>query len=70
MDTKLSSFDFILPKDLIAEKPSKQRDECRLLVVHKDTGEFEHRVFKDFIEYVNPGDVVIANNRILINFIK
>ena len=62
MDTKLSSFNFIYPRDLVAEKPSKQRDECRMLVVHRQTGEFEHRIFKDFIEFVNPGDVVLANN--------
>ena len=62
MDTKLSSFNFVYPRDLVAEKPSKQRDECRMLVVHRDTGEFEHRIFKDFIDFVNPGDVVLANN--------
>ena len=62
MDTKLSYFDFNYPRDLVAEKPSKQRDECRMLVVHRDSGEFEHRIFKDFIDFVNPGDVVLANN--------
>ncbi|MBP5541314.1 MAG: tRNA preQ1(34) S-adenosylmethionine ribosyltransferase-isomerase QueA [Bacteroidales bacterium] len=62
MDTKLSFFNFTYPRELVAEKPSKQRDECRMLVVHRDSGEFEHRIFKDFIEFVNPGDVVLANN--------
>ncbi len=62
MDTKLSYFNFTYPRELVAEKPSKQRDECRMLVVHRDSGEFEHRIFKDFIEFVNPGDVVLANN--------
>ena len=62
MDTKLSYFNFTYPKELVAEKPSKQRDECRMLVVHRDSGEFEHRIFKDFIDFVNPGDVVLANN--------
>ena len=62
MDTKLSSFNFPYPKELVAEKPSKQRDECRLLVVHRETGEFEHRIFKDLIDYLNPGDVLLANN--------
>jgi len=62
VDTKLSYFNFTYPKELVAEKPSKQRDECRMLVVHRDSGEFEHRIFKDFIDFVNPGDVVLANN--------
>ena len=59
---KLSQFRFNLPKDLIAEKPVRNRDEARMMVVHRDTGEVEHRVFKDFIEYVDEGDVVVANN--------
>ncbi|MDY6372356.1 MAG: tRNA preQ1(34) S-adenosylmethionine ribosyltransferase-isomerase QueA [Bacteroidales bacterium] len=59
---KLSQFRFNLPKELIAEKPPRNRDEARLLVLHRDTGEVEHRVFKDFINYVDAGDVVVANN--------
>ena len=59
---KLSQFRFNLPKELIAEKPPRNRDEARMLVLHRDTGEVEHRIFKDFIEYVNEGDVVVANN--------
>ena len=59
---KLSNFNFVLPKELIAEKPSKQRDEARLLVLHRDTGEMEHRLFKDLLNYLSGGDVVVANN--------
>ena len=59
---KLSQFRFNLPKELIAEKPVRNRDEARMMVVHRDTGEVEHRLFKDFIEYVDEGDVVVANN--------
>ena len=59
---KLSNFNFVLPKELIAEKPSKQRDEARLLVLHRDTGEMEHRLFKDMLNYLSEGDVVVANN--------
>ena len=44
---KLSQFEFELPTDLIAEFPSEQRDESRLMVVHRDTGKIEHKVFKD-----------------------
>mgnify|MGYP003290132295 CR=1 FL=1 len=59
---KLSYYNFQLPKDLIAEKPSKHRDEARLMVVHRDTLEIEHRLFKDMIDYVDEGDMCIANN--------
>lgn len=59
---KLSYYNFSLPKELIAEKPSKQRDEARLMVLHRDTLTIEHRLFKDLIEYVDEGDVVVANN--------
>ena len=59
---KLSQFRFNLPKELIAEKPVRNRDEARLLVLHRDSGEVEHRVFKELIDYVNEGDVVVANN--------
>ena len=59
---KLSQFRFNLPKELIAEKPMRNRDEARMMVVHRDSGEIEHRVFKDFINYVDEDDVVVANN--------
>ena len=59
---KLSKFNFDLPKELLAEYPSENRDECKLMVVHKDTGEIEHRIFKDIIDYFDDGDVMILNN--------
>ena len=59
---KLSQFRFNLPKELIAEKPVRNRDEARMLVLHRDSGEVEHRLFKELIDYVNEGDVVVANN--------
>ena len=59
---KLSQFRFNLPKELIAEKPTRNRDEARMMVVHRDTGAIEHRVFKDFIDYVDTGDAVVVNN--------
>lgn len=51
-----------MPKDMMALHPAKHRDESRMMVVHRDTGTIEHRIFKDFIEYVDPHDVVVANN--------
>lgn len=64
---KLSYFDYLnnkesYPKDLFALRPSRHRDESRMMVVHKDTGEIEHKLFKDFIEYVDTDDVIVANN--------
>jgi S-adenosylmethionine:tRNA ribosyltransferase-isomerase len=59
---KLSQFKYTLPQDLIALYPSKNRDESRLMVVHRDTGEVEHKVFKDIVEYFREQDVVVFNN--------
>ena len=59
---KLSNFDFKLPPELLAEYPAENRDEARLMVVHRDSGEIEHRLFKDLIEYFDDGDSMIINN--------
>lgn len=59
---KLSQFNFNLPKELIAKYPSDKRDEARLLVIHRDTGKIEHRIFKDILEYFDDGDSFIINN--------
>ena len=59
---KLSQFEFDLPDELLAEYPSDIRDESRLMVVHRDTGEIEHKMFKDVIDYFDDGDVFVLNN--------
>ncbi len=59
---KLSQFDFELPQKLIAQYPADRRDESRLMVVHRTTGEIEHRTFKEIIDIFDEGDVLIANN--------
>ena len=59
---KLSKFKFDFPKELIAKFPAEIRDESRLLVVHKDTGKLEHKVFKDIVNYLNDKDVMVFNN--------
>lgn len=59
---KLSQFNFNLPEELIAKHPSENRDESRLMVVHRDTGKIEHKLFKDLMDYVDDGDVMIMNN--------
>ena len=59
---RLSEFELEIPEKLIAQYPSKKRDECKLMVLHKDTGEIEHKVFKDISDYFNKGDVLVINN--------
>ncbi|HBM81276.1 MAG: tRNA preQ1(34) S-adenosylmethionine ribosyltransferase-isomerase QueA [Clostridiales bacterium] len=59
---KLEEFDYNLPEELIAQEPLKQRDQSRLMILHKDTGKIEHRIFKDIIDYLNPGDCLVLNN--------
>lgn len=59
---KLSKFKFKLPEELIAQHPAHNRDESRLLVLHRKTGEIEHRTFKDVLEYFNENDLFIFND--------
>ena len=59
---KLSQFNYDLPEESIALHPSENRDEARLLVVNRKTGQFEHRIFKDIINYFDDQDVFVFNN--------
>jgi S-adenosylmethionine:tRNA ribosyltransferase-isomerase len=59
---KLSDFKFEVPKKLISLYPTENRDESRLMVVHRSTGLIEHKVFKDIIDYFEEGDVFVTNN--------
>ena len=58
---KTSDFNYDLPEELIAQTPAQPRDSSRLLVYHRGTGEIEHRIFRDVIDYLNPGDVLVVN---------
>ena len=62
MKTKLSTFNFELDPKFIAKYPVANRDESKLMVVHRDTGQIEHRMFKDVLDYFNEDDVMIFNN--------
>ena len=62
MKMKLSHFAYELPKELIAQEPTLHRDDSRLMVVHKDTGEIEHKHFHQLIDYFDDGDVMVLNN--------
>ena len=59
---KLSHFQFHLPEELLAEFPTENRDESRLMVVDRKTGTIEHKLFKDIIDYFDDGDVMVLNN--------
>lgn len=58
----LSSYDYELPEELIAQSPSEKRDMSRLLVMDRKTGELSHKRFCDIIEYLKPGDALVINN--------
>lgn len=59
---KVSDFNYNLPEELIAQVPIKQRDESRLMVLNREKQTIEHKVFKDIIDYLKPGDVLVRNN--------
>ena len=59
---KLSQFKFKLPEDRIALYPAPHRDECRMLVLHRKTGQVEHKMFKDFLNYFDDKDIFIFND--------
>ncbi|MED5307038.1 MAG: tRNA preQ1(34) S-adenosylmethionine ribosyltransferase-isomerase QueA [Bacteroidota bacterium] len=62
MKLKLSHFDFSLPQELLATEPIINRDDSKMMVVHKDSGKIEHRMFKDILDYFEEDDVLILNN--------
>lgn len=58
---RTDDFDYPLPDELIAQAPAEPRDSCRLLVLHREDGSVEHRLFTDVIDYLDPGDLLVAN---------
>jgi S-adenosylmethionine:tRNA ribosyltransferase-isomerase len=58
---RTDDFDYDLPSALIAQSPADPRDSCRLLVLHRATGEVEHRRFPDVLAYLRPGDLLVVN---------
>lgn len=57
-----TSFDYYLPEDLIAQVPIEPRDSARLMVVDRQTGQIEHKVFRELIDFIRPGDLMVFNN--------
>ena len=58
---RTDDFDYELPDELIAQSPAEPRDSCRLLVLHREDGSVEHRRFTDIVDYLEPGDLLVAN---------
>ena len=61
-ELKTSDFYFDLPEELIAQDPLEDRSSSRLLMLNKETGKTEHHIFRDIIDYLNPGDCLVLNN--------
>ncbi len=59
---RVEEFDYHLPEELIAQQPVDIRDESRLMVLHKNDGEVEHKTFKNIIDYLDEGDLLVLNN--------
>lgn len=59
---KISDFDYVLPEELIAQRPTEKRDVCRLMVMNRENGSIEHKHFYDILDYLNEGDCLILNN--------
>ncbi len=59
---KLSQFKLEIPEKLVAQYPMENRDECRMMVVHKDSGKIEHKMFHELIDYFDDGDIMAINN--------
>src|SRR5512147_1741667 len=59
---RIEEFDYDLPPSLIAQYPSPQRGETSLMILDRQTGGVEHRVFQEIMEYLRPGDLLVMNN--------
>ena len=59
---KVTEFNYDLPEELIAQTPLEKRDESRLMILDKCNHTIENKKFKDIIDYLNPGDVLVRNN--------
>ena len=64
---KLADFDYPLPEKYIAQYPAKRRDQSKLMVIHKDTGDIEHRTFSNLPEYMKKNDLLMIDNQRLMH---
>ena len=61
-ELRRSDFYYDLPEELIAQTPSEERDGCRLMVLNRDTGATEHKIFRDILDYIRPDDMLVVNS--------
>ncbi len=59
---KVTDFDYYLPEELIAQHPNEKRDEAKLMILNRQTQKISHKIFKDIIDYLEPGDCLVINN--------
>ena len=59
---RTSDFHYELPEELIASRPLPERSASRMMVIHRDTGKIEHRMFRDFPEFLRPDDLLVLND--------
>src|ERR1700730_5703297 len=62
MSARLSDYDYVLPKELIARRPPERREDARMMVLHRGEQQIEHRKFTDLRDYLAPGDLLVLNN--------
>ncbi len=65
MAIKLTEFRFDLPQKLVAQYPPEHRGDARMMVIDRETGDIEHKEFKDFTNYFGEGDVQVVTSRLL-----
>ena len=58
---RTDDFDYNLPEERIAQAPAEPRDSCKMLVLHRETGAVEHKIFRDICDFLEPGDLLVAN---------
>ena len=62
MNARLSDYDYDLPRELIAQRPPERRDDCRMMVLHRDTQTIEHHQFRELKTFLQPGDLLVLND--------
>jgi S-adenosylmethionine:tRNA ribosyltransferase-isomerase len=62
MSARLSDYDYDLPRELIAQRPPQRRDDCRMMVLHRDTQTIEQHQFRDLKTFLQPGDLLVLND--------
>src|ERR1044071_3715038 len=62
MSTRLNDYDYVLPRELIAQRPLERREDSRMMVLHRDAQKIEHRQFNELKTFLKPGDLLVLND--------